>query len=148
MKAQEILDKVKGTFKPEERGHLVTEAPTQAEREALEERAVAQPALDAFENDDEWVLRADVPGANPQNTRVWYDDRTGLTLHVRAPDLPQAGRLVVGDGPPRDWHFATGLPDYLDGTQASSQVKQGVLTIRVPKRPHARPRIIPIQHIA
>jgi HSP20 family protein len=148
MKFNEMIHEIKGALNPSSgKGeHVQTGREALASREALADRPVAIPVLDAYENEQEWVLQADVPGARADNTEVWYDDREGLSLHVK-PQLDLTGglKLVAGEFGDVDWYCAIPLPDYLDGANARSTVSHGVLTVRVPKREVAKPRAVPIE---
>lgn len=142
MGINQMVQKVKSALSPSH-GEREPVAPG-VSREGLSHRPVATPTVDAYESDDEWMLRADVPGARPDNTTVWFDQREGLTVHVR-PHPPLNGKEpLFGEYVPADWYYAVQLPEWLDGAGAQSSVVNGVLTVRVPKQAHARSRAIPI----
>ena len=94
---------------------------------------IARPALDVYENESEVLIRADVPGGAREGTTVGWDEARGLTLQVKGAPLP-SGRVWAREYQPCDWYGSVDLPDYVDGTQATSTLKDGVLTIRIPKR--------------
>jgi HSP20 family protein len=111
--------------------------------EQLAQGAVATPAIDMYENDEELLIHADVPGGSRDGAVVAWDERHGLTLAVRSQALP-AGTLWASEYQARDWYRVFELPDHVDGSQATSSIKDGVLTIRVPKRP-ALSKLIPVK---
>lgn len=109
--------------------------------ERLDTRRVVAPPVDVFENDQELVLLADVPGADADNTRIYWDDRRGLQLHVRR-DAVESATSRTG---PSDWYRAFRLPSYLDPRAARSSVRNGVLRVAIPRRGDARTVRIPVR---
>jgi HSP20 family molecular chaperone IbpA len=111
--------------------------------EQLGDAQVATPAVDVYENDKELLLHADVPGGTREGATVAWDAARGLTFLVKGQRLP-SGSLWGSEYKPRDWYRALTLPDYADGSTASSTIKDGVLTIRIPKRAAAS-KFIPVK---
>ena len=72
-----------------------------------------------------------------------WDERHGLTLSVQSRALP-AGTRWASEYQARDWRRVFELPGNVDGSRATSSTKDGVLTIRIPKRPVAS-RLIPVK---
>ena len=109
-----------------------TSAPV-AER-ASERRAVP-PAVDIFENDDEILLRADVPGVSRDGVTVdLHNDR--LTLTARRTD-------AALDGP--DFHRVFQVPRGIDAEKIHAQLAHGVLQVTLPKSAALKPRRVPIE---
>lgn len=119
---------------------LATQAP---KLEQLGSVPLATPAVDVYENDKEILIRADVPGGNRDGATVAWDESRGLSLLVKGHDLPD-GAPWVSEHKRCDWYRALALPDYVDGTKATSAIKDGVLAIRVPKRAAAA-KLIPVR---
>ena len=110
--------------------------------EPLGDAPLFRPPLDVYENDEEFLIRADVPGGSSDGATVAWDEARGLTLLVKGQGLP-AGTLWKSEFEPGDWYRTIELPEYADGTKATSTIKDGVLTVRVPKR--AASRLIPVK---
>lgn len=111
--------------------------------EQLGDTPRATPAVDVYENDKEVLLHADVPGGTRERATVAWDEARGLTLLVKGQGLP-SGSLWASEYQPRDWYRELELPDYVDGSRAASTIKDGVLTIRIPKRAAAS-KLIPVK---
>lgn len=111
--------------------------------EQLGQAALATPAVDIYENDKELLIHADVPGGSRDGAVVAWEERRGLTLSVKSRALP-AGTPRVSEYQARDWYRVFELPDNLDGSKATSSIKDGVLTIRIPKRAAAS-KLIPVK---
>jgi len=124
-------------------GRHVPVLASRPESESLENRRLRTPPVDVFENEHEILIVADIPGAFPDNTRLHFDERTGLSIHVQLPgdwtDRPSWGDSFEGD-----WYRTFSLPDYADAYEACAAVRSGVLTIHVPKQPRPTPVMIPV----
>jgi HSP20 family protein len=104
---------------------------------------VAAPALDLFENQSEFRLVVDVPGATPSNTHVAWNDFDTLSVRVqRAASAPGAPSLSEYEE--SDWYREIVLSPDVDGTKSRSTVRDGVLTIRMPKRRTLSSKLIPV----
>ncbi|WP_098470490.1 Hsp20/alpha crystallin family protein [Serinibacter salmoneus] len=112
------------------------------------QRASAQMPMDLYRSGDHYVLRTDLPGADPGSIDVNVEDRT-LTIRAErsaaedndvqwlAKERPvgtYARQLTVGRGLALDKIEAT----YADG----------VLTLTIPVAEEAKPRRIEVQHSA
>ena len=111
--------------------------------EPLGDAPVASPEVDVYENERELLVYADVPGGTREGAAVAWDEARGLTFLVRCEALP-AGSLWASEYQPRTWYRALTLPDYADGSRATSTIRDGVLTIRIPKRAAAW-RLVPVR---
>ncbi|MDY0269097.1 Hsp20/alpha crystallin family protein [Trichloromonas sp.] len=103
--------------------------------------AMITPAVDIFENDDALTLVADLPGVSKEHLELGID-RQVLTIEGRF-DRAEEGALYrefCGCGFYRRFH----LPDNLDLNQTNAELKDGVLTLRLPKAASAKPRRIEI----
>lgn len=120
-------DRVAGRYVPihKEPGHL----------ENLDDRPLSKPAVDIYENDEHVLIRADVPGANPDNTWVQIDEHRALTFYTRNDSVSeQKRRPMTGDAFVTDWYRVFHLPEYLDGDEARATIENGVLSIYLSKR--------------
>lgn len=111
--------------------------------EQLAATPLATPAVDVYENEREFLVIADVPGGTRDGTTVAWDEKRGLTLLVKSAPSP-AGTSSTDQYDRRDWFLALELPAYADGSRASSLLRDGVLTVHVPKR-NTKPRLVPVK---
>lgn len=121
----------------------VQAAVTGTRLEPLGDAPFATPAMDVYENDKELMIVADVPGGGREDAKVAWDESRGLTLLVKSSAFPR-GTVWGAEYQPNEWYGALSLPDYADGEKATSSLKDGVLTIRIPKRVAVSKRI-PVQ---
>jgi HSP20 family protein len=111
--------------------------------ENMDDRALATPPMDVFENDKEYLFKFDVPGATPKHTDVHVSDDRVLTVHVKG-DGAKGGTPIFGDSGQSDWYRAIRLTPTAVGDKASSSVKNGILTVRIPKTKAPNAKVIPV----
>ncbi len=114
------------------------------------------PAIDLWESPTELTLVVDLPGVDPASIDL---SLAGNVLSLRgekpvstvksaqksAPVVPPRGR--VKERPVGSFHREITLVEEVDFDQVEAQSKDGVLTVRLPKRAAGQPRTIPIQPI-
>ena len=103
----------------------------------------ALPALDLFENEREVRLVLDVPGATPSRTHVSWNELDTLAVFVQRRAAP-LGSLCLSELDERDGYREIALPPDADGARARAHVRDGVLTVRVPKRRTASGDLLPL----
>lgn len=99
------------------------------------------PPVDVWRHADTYTLRLDIPGARARDTRV-HLDRGRLHVHaridVRAPLVtdPATAPLRIEFGI-ADYRRAFALPDDAATDGAAATLRDGVLNVRIPRRPAA-----------
>ena len=111
-------------------------------RSAPVTETVLRPAVDIFEDAHGITLYADIPGVSKERLNVHVDGKT-LVLEgtVQFADAPQAHSASSTTRYRRSFTLSRELET--DGIDA--KVKDGVLTLRIPKRAESRPRKIEVQ---
>jgi HSP20 family molecular chaperone IbpA len=100
------------------------------------------PRVDIYETDTNYVVLADMPGVTPEGLEV-IAERDSLILRGRVeqpsttPDY-QEFELV-------DYHRAFMLTEDLDTNGVTATLRDGVLTVDVPKSPQVQPKKIPVR---
>lgn len=96
-----------------------------------------RPAVDVYENADELLMLADMPGASAESVKIRIE-QSRLTLQAqRAPNDDSASSL--------QYYRAFQVPDSIDPEGISAQLKQGVLHVRLKKHERAKPRTIQVR---
>ncbi len=101
------------------------------------------PAVDIRITDDAVLFCMDVPGVKREDLNVTLEHRELSVKGTRRLDATDRERMSLGRAY-GDFSLSYTLPDIVDGEQMSAELADGVLTIRVPKRPSAQPRRIQI----
>jgi HSP20 family protein len=103
-----------------------------------------QVDLAVREEEDAWVLTADAPGVSADDVEVSFD---GGALTVRARRqwaLPEDVTVRHAERRSFTLDRSARLPDQIDTDGIEASFALGVLTVRLPKRPRAQPRSIPV----
>lgn len=108
--------------------------------------AIAWPNVDVYEDREEIVFRAEMPGLEQKNVEVLLEDST-LTL--------RGERRLEREDKRENYHriessygaFARSfpLPSTIDREKIRAEMHNGILEVHVPKREGARGRNIPIK---
>jgi len=115
----------------------------QVAREA--QTAVLLPPVDVTENEAGITVVADVPGATRESLSLRVD---GDTLTIEAPlglDLPEGMEPVYAEVRAAQYRRSFTLSRELDSEHIEAGLKDGVLTLHVPKQAQARPRRIEVR---
>lgn len=102
------------------------------------------PPVDVFETSDEYVLTAEVPGLSRAHIDIRFEDRHLIVRGERPrSDIPceQFHRVERGQGA---FVRAFAIPEMVDPDAISADLRDGVLTITVPKIPPTQPRRIAV----
>ena len=103
------------------------------------------PPVDIVEDASGITLTADLPGISKEDLSIGVD---GRTLTIEAPlRLGEADRLVSVYAEVRANHYRRSfeLSSELDTGSIDAALKDGVLTLRLPKQERAKPRRIEVQ---
>jgi HSP20 family protein len=100
------------------------------------------PRVDIFEADNELVLFADLPGVKPEDLDLHFE-KGELILRAACPPRTTGGfaRQEYGVG---DFYRAFTVAEDVDADKIAAELKNGVLTVRLPKAEKAQPRKIQV----
>ena len=117
------------------------------EREASGQRAVAPlvPPVDIIEDGDGITVRADLPGVSREDLSIGVE---GDTLTVEATmNLGESAQVqpVYAEVRTAQYKRSFVLSRDLDTGKINAGIRNGVLTLQVPKREQAKPRRIEIK---
>lgn len=101
------------------------------------------PAVDVRTSDTEVWLAWDMPGVKPEDLEITIADHVLTVKGSRRFDTKDNERVMLGRAYGSFTHSYS-LPESLDEQQLSAELADGVLTVRIPRLPEARPRKIQI----
>lgn len=103
------------------------------------------PSVDILEDRDELLLIADVPGATSEHIDIRFENGE-LTLHARVEPRTAAEpvRDVWREYGVGDFHRSFQLGESIDNAKIHAEVKDGVLTVHLPKTEAIKPRKIAV----
>ena len=113
-------------------GALETKGWPQASRGAL--GAVWSPAIEAFERDGNFVVRADLPGLSPDDVRIEATDDSLVIEGERRSEIEVEGEGGVYRSERTYGRFSREipLPDGADPSKAQARFENGVLEVTIP----------------
>lgn len=115
---------------------LVQSQPSKVEAEA-EVRAVAMaPRVDVLETEQEFLVFADVPGLRSEDVDVRFE-MGEMTIHGR--------RQTTRDETPIAYHRSFGVAETIAADKISAELKDGVLTVKLPKTEAVKPKRIAVR---
>ncbi len=95
------------------------------------------PAVDVVEDDQKFELYADLPGVKQEDLDIQVE-KDVLTIKGER-KIERRGERVAGA-----FSRAFTLPKHVDVEKIAASLKDGVLTLTLPKRPEAQPRQIKV----
>jgi HSP20 family molecular chaperone IbpA len=111
--------------------------------EQLDRRPVVAPPVDIYENRDEILVLADVPGARTDGVTVRLD-KNELYLHARREDA-ETGSPVLRGTRAADYSRTFIVPRGIDAEKITARMTGGVLRIHLPKSDAVKPRKIEVR---
>ena len=105
------------------------------------------PAVTVYETQDEYVFQAELPGWTREQVSIDFENQT-LTL---------SGKRELQNGDGRQYHRVEGfygqfsrsftVPGTVDAGRVEAGLKDGLLTVHLPKREEAKPRQIEVKTV-
>src|SRR5689334_13038718 len=105
--------------------------------EKMAQRATVAPAVDIFENKEELLILADLPGVAKDDLSIQFD-KGHLTLEGR---LKEFGP----DEEPFDYRRTFVVPQGIDAEKIAANLQNGVLRVTLPKPAAMKPRQIAVK---
>lgn len=121
----------------------VTPSTPKSATESTRGRPVIAPPVDIYENADEYLVLADLPGTRTEDVQIRFEDGE-LTIHAARPDLG-AGEVIGNEMPSADFFRRFQIPESVDVQKIDAKLQAGVLHLTLPKVSHVRPRKIAVK---
>jgi HSP20 family protein len=102
------------------------------------------PLVDIEETDDAWIVEAELPGVDSEDVSVELRD-SELAITGEIKERERKGIVCRRTRPTGRFDYRVTLPGAADPDDVDAKLADGVLTVRVPKAEHARPRRIEIR---
>jgi len=103
------------------------------------------PPINIYETDEEVVVQAEVPGVPVEELDLTITGDT-LTLEgERRLELPEGAGYITQERHHGRFRRVVGLPRSVEAESAQASYADGILTVRVPKAPEARTRVIEVK---
>jgi HSP20 family protein len=122
---------------------LARRDPNHMPARAEQARATLSPPVDVYENGDELLLYADIPGVTRDDVALHFANNH-LTIEARRKANDQ-GKLLAAEFGPADFVRSFSVPPGLDADKVTAEFREGVLCIHLPKSAAVKPRQIPVR---
>ena len=109
-----------------------------------EDEFVLRPAVDIFEDAEGITVQADLPGVSKDRLNVQADRNSLLIEGEAVIDMPAGMEAIYADVQSTRYARSFVLSGELDSDRIEANLKDGVLTLRIPKRREFRPRRIEV----
>jgi HSP20 family protein len=104
---------------------------------------VFEPRVDIVETEQEFTLYADLPGVHPENLDVQFEDGE-LKIHGSCPPRNDGENRWLNEYKVGDYSRSFKLGETIDSQRINAELKNGVLTMHLPKAEKSKPRRVEI----
>jgi HSP20 family protein len=107
--------------------------------------AAIRPPVDIYEDGDGITLQADLPGVSKERLSMRVENQSLIIEGQMQFDLPEQAEALYADVRSSVYRRSFALSRELETDKIEASLKDGVLTVRIPKRAELRARRIEIQ---
>jgi HSP20 family protein len=107
--------------------------------------AAIRPPVDIYEDGDGITLQADLPGVSKERLSMRVENQSLIIEGQMQFDLPEQAEALYADVRSSVYRRSFALSPELETDKIEANLKDGVLTVRIPKRAELRARRIEIQ---
>jgi HSP20 family protein len=108
--------------------------------------AFSQPSVDLIQTDDEIIVKATLPGLDPDDLDIQI---TGDTLTLRgeskAEEEVKEAKYHLRERRYQSFSRSLRLPTTVVAEKAEAEMKNGVLTLTLPKAEEVKPKVISVK---
>jgi HSP20 family protein len=105
------------------------------------------PAINAFETKEAFVYRAQVPGLGQGDVAVYVEDGALVLRGERKADIPEGSAIRLRERAPVAFTRKLPLPGRVDADAVLATMKDGILTVTLPKAKDALPRQVTVTSV-
>src|SRR5437899_4649309 len=130
------------------RQEVAKREPTEVQAKAAkarEQELVLAPAVNVFEDDHGIAVQAEMPGVSKERLKVQADRNSLLIEGDLVIDMPAGIEALYADVQATKYRRSFVLSAELETDQIEANLKDGVLTVSIPKRAEFRPRTIEVR---
>ncbi len=113
--------------------------PEQAGSEVL-----LRPAVDVYETEEGVIVKADLPGVSKESLNVQVDKEVLTIEGTVSLDVPEKMEARYAEVQSSRYRHSFTLSQDLDTSRIEAELKNGVLTLTIPKREEVKPRKITV----
>jgi HSP20 family protein len=107
--------------------------------------ASPMPSFTSHQDDQAFHVTAELPGFQDKDVKVDVHRGVVTVSGERATSAPEGFRSSHRERGATKFSRSLRLPDEVDEAHVTAAIKDGVLSLTLPKRPEVKPRQIPVQ---
>jgi len=109
------------------------------------EEYVVVPLADIYETENEFVIKAEMPGVKKDGVNITLDNNElEITGKING-NLPDKKNLKYSEFNLHNYHRKFSVGDTIDRNALSAALEDGILTLTLPKREEVKPKKIEIR---
>lgn len=122
------------------------EAPLSELARASQFLSGAAPAVDVYEDKENFVVKAELPGMKKEDIDVsLHDGMLSISGERKSEENAEKGEVYRSERFFGRFQRTVALPTTVDAAQIKAQYQDGVLTVTLPKAEEAKPKQIDVQ---
>jgi len=102
------------------------------------------PRADVMETEEESLLFADLPGVKPEDVDVRFENGE-LIIDARCPARHEGANYLLFEYGVGDFYRAFSISEHIDWQKIAAELKNGVLTIHLPRAETVKPKKITVK---
>ena len=102
------------------------------------------PRFDIWEGSDELILFGDLPGVTAETVDIRFENNQ-LSIHGKVRPRQEGIQLLCNEYAIGDFFRTFTIGEAIETTKISAEVKDGVLTVHLPKSDKVKPRRIDVK---
>jgi HSP20 family molecular chaperone IbpA len=110
-----------------------------------EPEVVLRPPVDIYEDAEGITLMADMPGVSLERLTIEVDKDMLMVEGDASIDMPEGMEALYADVRSTRYRRSFSLSGELESSQIDASLRDGVLSVRIPKRAEVRPRRIEVR---
>jgi HSP20 family protein len=103
------------------------------------------PPVNAFETKEAFVFKAEVPGLAEGDDAVYVEDETLIVRGERRSKVPEGYEVHFRERAPSAFSRKIALPGRVDADGVTATLKDGILTVTLPKAKETLPRQVTVK---
>ncbi len=103
------------------------------------------PKFSSYPTDSGVALKADVPGLSEKDIQIEVTGNKMTVTGEKHMEAPEGYEKRLSERPPMKFSKTFSVAKDLDPEHIDAEIKNGVLTLQIPKRPEAEPRKIDVK---
>jgi HSP20 family protein len=113
--------------------------------DALQNEAWVAPAVDIYETEDAFRMNAFIPGVNKENLKIKIEEENLIIMGRIDFEGLRSKKYVMRESRLSNYYRKFKLSDSIDESRIDAEIKDGILTVTLPKHERVKPKVIEIK---